>query len=412
MRHGDHDDYAEAARVFGVALLLDEDHETLLERTRRLQDAEGYERVLYAVDDREGRDEVVGTTNHFPFEMTMPGGPTSVAGVTAVGVWPTHRRQGVLSSLMRRQLTEIHDSGVRYAALWASEGAIYGRFGYGAAASETGLTLSHPYTELRPDAPRDPNLRVLLATPETVRDDLARVHREVAAGQIGQFQRSTAWWDRQLWDAPARRRGKGPLMAVVVYADDVPLGYALYRTKSGWDEQGAKGQVHVAEFTATTPTARVALLEHLFTRDLTRSVHFEFLPADTPIPHLVVDRERAVLTPHWSLWLRLVDVPGALRERPYAVPFEAVIEVTDRYAPWNAGRWSIKADTDGAHVEATEAAPDLSLDVAHLGAVHLGQFPLAGYLDAGLITEHTSGTVTRLDTALHRTDTPFSGVVF
>ena len=412
VRHGDRDDFAQMVRVVGSALLIDDGPQAMLERMRPLHDAQGYDRVLYAVDDREGRDEVVGSTNHFPFEMTLPGGPRSVAGVTGVGVWPTHRRQGVLSSLMGRQLTEIHESGGRYAALWASEGSIYGRYGYGAASVETELSLDRPHAVLRPDAPRDPNLRILLSTPEPVRADLARVHHEVAAAQIGQFQRSRSWWDRQLSEDPRRRAGRGPLMAVLVYADHVPLGYALYRTKSDWDRQGAQGRVHVQEFTATTPAARVALLEHLFNRDLTTRVTFDLMPVDTPIAHLLVDRERLVATPRPALWLRLLDVPGALRERTYAAPFETVIEVSDRYAPRNAGRWRVKADTDGARVEATQAAPDLSLDVSHLGAVYLGQSALAGYLNAGLITEHTLGTVTRLDTALHRTDAPFTGIVF
>lgn len=412
VRHGDRDDFAEVARVVGLALLADETPETILERMRPLHDAEGYDRVLYAVDDREGREEVVGSANHFPYEMTLPGGPRPVAGVTGVGVWPTHRRQGVLSSLMRRQLTEIHESGVHYAALWASEGSIYGRFGYGLSAIETSMVIHRRHTVLRADAPRDQNLRIVLSDPEPVRADLERVHRGVAAVQLGQFQRSRAWWDKQLRDGPEQRRGQGPLMAVVVYAADAPIGYALYRTKAGWGTDGSQGEVHVLEFTGTTPTARVTLLEHLFNRDLTATVTFHELPADTPVPHLLVDPERAGSTPQNSLWVRLVDVPGALRERTYKGPFVTVLEVTDRYAPWNVGRWLVKGDTDGAHVEATEAAPDLTLDASHLGAAYLGQIPLTGYLNAGLITEHTPGTVDRLDTALHRVDAPFCGLVF
>ena len=412
VRHGDRDDFAEVARVVGLALLADETPESMLERMRPLHDAEGYDRVLYAVDDREGRDEVVGSANHFPYEMTLPGGPRAVAGVTGVGVWPTHRRQGVLSSLMRRQLSEIHESGGRYAALWASEGAIYGRFGYGLSAVEASLTVHRRHAVLRADAPRDPNLRLTLSDPGSVRADLERVHREVAAVQLGQFQRSEAWWDKQLRDGPKQRGDQSPLMAVVVHAAHAPLGYALYRTKAAWAPDGSQGEVHVLEFTATTPTARVALLDHLFNRDLTARVTFHELPADTSIPHLLVDPERARITPQNSLWVRLVDVPAGLRERTYKAPFETVLEVTDRYAPWNAGRWRVKADTDGARVEATEAATDLTLDASHLGAAYLGQIPLTGYLNAGLITEHTPGTVERLDTALHRIDAPFCGLVF
>ncbi|GAB3748410.1 GNAT family N-acetyltransferase [Nocardiopsis nanhaiensis] len=412
VRHSDRDEFTEAMRVVGQALLFPDGPETLAERARPLHDAMGYERLLVAVDDRDGDDEVIGSTNYFPLDMTMPGGPASVAGVTGVGVWPTHRRQGVLSALMRRQLADIRESGVRYAALWASEGSIYERFGYGKAFDELRTSIGRPHTVLRADAPRDPDLRTVLSEPEQVRADLARVHDEVARSQMGQIRRTEPWWDRALRDGPEQRGDQGPLMAAVVRGPDGPLGYALYRTRGDWADDGARGEVHVREITATAPAAWTALFEHLFSRDLTNRVVFGFLPADCPLHHLLTDRGRAARQYFPSLWLRLVDLPGALSERPYAMPFEAVLDVTDRYAPWNAGRWRVKADTDGARVERTEAAPDLSLDTFHLGAAHLGQTSLTGFLHAGLVTEHTPGTVTRLDTALHRFDAPFCGVIF
>ncbi|WP_017569136.1 GNAT family N-acetyltransferase [Nocardiopsis halotolerans] len=408
VRGTDRDEYPEVMRVVGEALLtpdLPEEREPFI---RPLLDAEGYDRVLVAVDG----DEIVGSVNDFGFEMAMPGGPRSVAGVTGVGVWPTHRRQGVLSALIRRQFADIHARGDRYAALWASEGSIYGRFGYGPAVREMETTLRQPHARLRPDAPRDPDLRVRLADPQQVRSDLERVHREVAAVQVGQFQRAAHWWDRALRDQPRFRKDRGPLMAVVVSGSDGPLGYALYRTRNAFERDGFHGQVHVQEVTATTPAAWTALYEHLFNRDLVDEVVFECVAMDDPLHHLLVDRHRAVPTLFTSLWVRLVDVPGALSERTYAAPAEAVLEVGDRYAPWNAGRWHLKADTGGARVEATEADPDLSLDVSTLSAAYVGQTSLHGYLNAGLVTEHTPGTVERLDVALHRFQAPFCNQVF
>ncbi len=412
VRHSDTDELPEVARVFGQALLMTDAVDTLVERMRPLHDAVGYERLLVAVDDSGGEEEVIGTVNHFPFEMTMPVGRVPVAGVTGVGVWPTHRRQGVLSSLMRRQLADIHADGVRYAALWASEASIYERFGYGMAFTELETSVTRPYGVLRADAPRDPDLRVVLREPERVRTDLERVHEAVAATRLGQFRRTEPWWDRCLRDGPHQRGDRSPLAAAVVSSHDGPLGYALYRVRNKWETGGSAGEVHVQEITATTPTAWTALLEHLFNRDLVSTVVFEFLPADGPLHHLLAGRDRAVATYQPALWVRLVDLAGALSERPYAAPFEGVLAVTDRYAPWNAGRWRIKADTSGARVELTDEQPDLSLDAAHLGAAYLGETSLTGFLRAGLVTEHTPGAVARLDTALHRLDSPFCGVIF
>lgn len=409
VRGTDRDEYPAVLGVVMEALLAPEDPAQALEQRRPFADAQGYDRSLVATDDA---DEIVGTARSLAFDMTLPGGVRRVAGVTGVGVWPTHRRRGVLSALMRRQLADLHTAGERYAALWASEGGIYGRFGYGAAATEVRAGIDTAHAALRADAPRDPSLTVRLSRPTEVRPDLETVFEEVAETELGRFRRDASWWDRILRDLPEQRDGKGPLRAVVVRGSDGPVGYALYRVVRVQGPQGNHSELRVQEVVATTVTAHVALYEHLFSRDLIARVAFDFLPRDTPLLRLLVDQKRLARTPFDSLWLRLVDVPAALTERTYAMPFEATIEVSDRYAPWNAGRWRVEAGTGGARVEATDAACDLTLDVAQLGAAHLGQESLLGALRAGLITEHTPGTVAILDTALYRPDPAFCGVIF
>ena len=69
--------------------------------------------------------QIVGTTGAFSLEVTAPSGTLPMAGVTAVGVAPTHRRRGLLTMMMRRQLDDVHELGEPLAGLWASEGAIY-----------------------------------------------------------------------------------------------------------------------------------------------------------------------------------------------------------------------------------------------------------------------------------------------
>ncbi|CAL9364272.1 N-acetyltransferase Eis [Nocardiopsis dassonvillei] len=412
VRGTDRDEYPQAARVIGEALLVGDDLDTVMERMRPLHDAEGYDRVRVAVDDIDGEERIVGAVNDFRFRMNLPGGLRTVAGVTGVGVWPTHRRRGVLSSLMRRQLADIHASGTRYAALWASEGSIYGRFGYGPAVAETEASIARPHAALRPEAPRDPGLSLRLGYAAELRADLERVHEEAAATRLGQVPRAAHWWDRALRDTPDTRGGKGPKQAVVVRGPQGPVGYALYSTQGKWESEGAAGTVHVQEMRATVPAAWTLLYEHLLDRDLTARIEFEFMPVDDPLVHLLANRDRLVREIFNSLWVRLVDVPGALSERTYTASAEAVLAVTDRYAPWNAGTWSLKAAPEGARVEATDAAPDVSLDVSHLGAAYLGQTRLTEYAAAGLLTEHTPGAVARLDAALYRPDAAFNGAIF
>ena len=50
----------------------------------------------------------VGTTASLPFELTVPGGELAAGGVTWVGVLPSHRRRGILTQMMKRQLEDLH----------------------------------------------------------------------------------------------------------------------------------------------------------------------------------------------------------------------------------------------------------------------------------------------------------------
>lgn len=116
-----------------------------LERAKRLARVLPLERMHAALDG----DRIVGGAGAFPFQLTVPGGPIACAGVTVVGVLPTHRRRGVLKAMMRTQLEDIRDRGERIAALWSSEEPIYRRYGYGLASLAGEIELASGYSGLR-----------------------------------------------------------------------------------------------------------------------------------------------------------------------------------------------------------------------------------------------------------------------
>ncbi|GIE78781.1 hypothetical protein Aph02nite_47310 [Actinoplanes philippinensis] len=113
------------------------------------------DRNLLAVTS-DGRP--VGTAGAYSFELTLPGEIVApAAGVTGVGVLPSHRRQGVLTAMMRRQITEFRARGEFLAVLLATEATIYGRFGYGPATYAQRLTV--PRHRAGFAAPRGPVAR-------------------------------------------------------------------------------------------------------------------------------------------------------------------------------------------------------------------------------------------------------------
>jgi predicted acetyltransferase len=347
------------------------------------------ERSLAWFDD--GR--IVATTAAFTRTITVPGATVGCAAVTAVAVVPTHRRRGLLTQMMRRQLDDVRGRGEPLAALWASEGAIYGRFGYGIGATQAQLVARRPAARLAAPPPPGAPLRAGPAGEHV--EAMRAVHERVRPHRPGLLDRAGPWWQDRLHDAESERNGAQPLRAVVT--DD---GYALYAVRPGSDEDEPAGEVVVRELVAATPAARAVLWAFLLDQDLTRTVTWDHAPVDEPL-WLMVANPRAVRRKIGDgLWVRVVDVAAALSARAYATSLDVVLEVADAFCPWNEGRYRL---AEGS-CEPTGAEPDLALDVAALGAAYLGGPTLRELAEAGRVRELRPG-------ALERTSAAFRGDV-
>ncbi len=359
-------------------------------------------------------DQLVGGTCVCSFTMTVPGGPIPVAGVTAVGVLPSHRRRGVLSAPMTRQLSDIRERGETVAALYASEAAIYGRFGYGRAADNLFFDIPTHGSAFVKQAPSDPALRLRVVDPAEARGIFEKVFEAVLDSRPGLYARTPACWNVVLSDHEADQGGAGPLRAVVVEDDEGPRGYALFRIKPNFTRHGLPdGELSLNELYGLDPAAYALLWRHVLDRDLVSRVKVFQRPVDDPLIHLLAEPRQ--LNAGWldELWVRLVDVEGALTARRYAAPVDVVIEVEDTFCPWNARRWRLTADTSGARcVPADGTAADLSLPVSVLGAAYLGGRPLAAPQAAGLVREWRAGAVRELSTAMSWDPAPWTGLVF
>jgi predicted acetyltransferase len=340
-------------------------------------------------------------------ELTVPGGPVPIAGVTLVGVAPSHRRRGLLSGMMRRQLADIHAAGEAVAALWASEAAIYGRYGYGAATRQAQLEVRTREARLRPDVERAGTPEIMPAADARTR--IARVYEAVRARRPGMLARTAAWWDLRLHDPEREREGAGKLRAAVL---DDDAGYALYAYKEGWGAAGPDGELRLRELIATTPAAAAALWGFVLEVDLVRRATWWLAPWDEPLPHML-DNARAVSAElREGLWVRLVDVPRALRVRAYSAPLDVVLEVTDDACPWNAGRVRLGWDGTRAECEPTSAPADLELSAAELGAAYLGGTTLESLARAGRVRERSAGALAAASVAFRGVLEPWCPEIF
>ena len=309
--------------------------------------------------------EPVASAGSFDFTMAVPGGALPVAGVTWVGVLPTHRRRGILDALMTRQLGDLREAGTAVAALWASEAAIYGRYGYGTAAWRLSLSVASGAPFRRPVQPGQ--LRLVDPGSPQVRETYA----QVAARTPGWPARDDAWWRFRLHDPEHRRDGGSPLQCVVTDG-----GYALYSTTSAWQAGLPAGAVRVRELVATSRTAHAQLWRYLLDLDLMKSVQASVAPDDPLVLDLLAEPRAAAASVSDCLHVRLLDVCAALTGRRYACDVDVVLEVEDERCPWNTGRWRVVGGLGGATCAQVGDEPDLSMTVADLGAAYLGGTPL------------------------------------
>jgi predicted acetyltransferase len=385
-----------------------------------------FDRTLAAFDDRTP----VGVTMCYSFQLSVPGQEMlPAAGVTFVAVLPTHRRRGVLNSLMRRQLADVRDRGEPLAILWASETVIYGRYGYGRASWQLGFTLRRGEGGLSraaaglvaaadSAAAGGRGLRLRIAEPEVVLPELAKVYDAVLASRPGMFGRNDAWWRCMIYDPADQRQDASPLRCLLAEDASGPRGYALYSAVDTWIDSLPENALTVRELMGADPAASATLGADLLSRDLTTEFRLPRRPVDDPLLYHLADPRRTRPQLIDALWVRIVDLPRALTGRRYSSPVDVVIEVRDEILPANAGRWRLTTagEVPGGGLAAScvpaGSPADLAVDVTELGAAYLGGTRLGALAGSGLVAELRPGAVRQLSAALAWDPAPWCPMIF
>ncbi|MFB7243071.1 GNAT family N-acetyltransferase [Streptomyces populi] len=397
LRQADWDEwYENLIRAFGGVAESSEERELWNALTE-------YDRSLGVWDG----ENCVGTAGAFSFRVTVPGGASvPAAGITMVSVAATHRRRGVLTSMMRRQLDDIRAGSEPLAVLVASEPGIYGRFGYGIGSLSVSAEIDTARVRLSVPPGTD-GVRLRYAAPAEVLDACEAVYARLVPERPGMLARQPGWQRLMLLDPADERNGASPLQCVVAERDGEVVGYTRFRVKPEWGPAGSDGAVTMVDLEGLDPAARAALWRFLFDVDLTSTLRTRGRPVDDAWQHMVSDIRRCQLRTKDSLHVRLVDVGAALEARTYQAPVDVVFEVEDSFCPWNEGRWRLTGDAKGAVCARTEDAPDLALSVRELGAAYLGGVSLASLAAAGRVRELRGGALAEASTAFTSTLAPW-----
>lgn len=371
------------------------------------------ERSIGALDG----DEWVGGTGAFTMDLTLPGGATvPAAGVTMVGVAPTHRRRGVLTELMARQLDDVAAGPEPVAVLTASEALIYSRFGYGIASRGLRWCIDPSRSAFRSDVAMARG-RLRQITVDRARQVLPAAYERIRARRPGSVARSSVWWETHAFlDRESRREGGGAVM-VLVHEDPTGTvdGFATYRAvQSWWPDRIPGSTLRIEGLEAADDAVHLALWRGLLDHDLYAEVEILHAPVDDPITLALADprRLRASALSDW-LWLRILDVPAALGPRRWGAAGTVVIEVVDRFRPASGGRFRIDADADGTgEVTATDAPAEVTLGAEELGAVALGSVPPSTLARVGRVSEQRRGALRTADDLFRTEVAPHCATMF
>jgi predicted acetyltransferase len=362
-------------------------------------------------------DQFVGNAGIHSLDVTLPARlvhacpTTPMAGVTAVGVHPTHRRQGFLRQLMAAIHIDARKRGEAIAGLEASESVIYGRFGYGLAANLAEYSIDSRASAFAVPAP-DLDL-ALIDKVEAVKV-LPKIFDRQRRTRAGEVSRSSGYWTQLLGDLPHHRGGAAARFHAV--CED---GYVLYRADHEANVfQGERVNITVEELRGISPEVEAGLWRFVLDLDLIGQVKFKRRAVDEPVRWRLADpRQLRTTNIEDRLYVRILDPAAAFEARGYQGEGRVVLDVmplAEEEADATPGRWVLEAGTDGASCRRarTGEEADLRLGIAELGSLYVGGFPASLLAAGGRVEELRSGRLSVIDALLTTRPSPRSGTGF
>ena len=241
--------------------------------------------------------EIVATAAALSFELTVPGHAlVPTAGVTMVGVHPTHRRRGLLVRMMEEQLADVAARSEPLAVLTASESAIYGRFGYGLATFSTFWSLRTEGTTFARPSTAGGQFRLL--DPATARSTVVPPLYDAARKRhVGEVTRSAKWFEHTFGDRPDGKDPGARSPWCTNPTTGTPTASPRYRIKDEWPGGIAANTLEVLDLYALDDEVEAALWQFLVDIDLVANVKGIGRPIDEPLRWRLADPRRLQIDP-------------------------------------------------------------------------------------------------------------------
>ncbi|MEV1085578.1 GNAT family N-acetyltransferase [Streptomyces sp. NPDC050211] len=356
----------------------------------------------------------VATFRSFAQELTAVGGASVPAdAISAVTVTATHRRRGLLTRMMDRDLAAAKERGDVVATLIAAEYPIYGRYGFGPATWMSEWTVDVPRAGLDPRwAGPDDGGRIDLVDGDDVRKLGPELHERLRRSQPGAVSREDLWWQLNTGAVRFDESWTEPHFAVYRSAAGEVEGLVSYRSDDNWHDKQPHNTAQVDWLITTTPGAERALWRYLCSIDWITTVKSGWRAPDDLLPFLLPDPRAARIAGQadW-LWVRILDVVRALEARTYEGEGSLVVDVRDA-GGFSGGRYRLDASPEGADCAPTTASAELTLDVGELAALWLGDESAVRLAALGRVQEERAGAAKMADALLRTSRRPWCPDMF
>ena len=357
--------------------------------------------------DERGQPIMATSFGVFPFTVRANGRAMSMAGISVVGTRPEYRRLGLLRQIMTRAFAEQRDRGQSIAGLWASQAAIYQRYGFAPA----GLNRSYAIdtTDIRL-LDTEPYLPVTRHRPSEVLDSIRDTYKAFIAQRTGYLHRGKSLWLNSVVSEEGDSTADGPVYVALVGEPGAPVGYAVYTLRAGKVDNRARPQeIKIRDLAWLDMYAYRSLWQFFARHDLVGRVSWANAPMDDPAPSLLAEPRMLHTQDLEATWWRIVDAPMALAQRGYGTEQSLVLQLTDGdLAPWNNGSWLLQTSGgagEESQVMATTRTPELKLSVKALAGLFSGMYKARTLANWGQLSAD-SDAVAKADTIFATTFAP------
>lgn len=328
---------------------------------------------------RNAQGQVLMATSFaaFPFTIRANGRAMAMAGISVVGTRPEYRRRGLVRRIMTQAFADQRDRGQSVAGLWASQAAIYQRYGFAPAGLNRGYAIDVADIQLQGAVPEP--LPVTRHLPLDALDAIREIYKTFIANRTGYIHRGKSLWLNSVLSEDGANAAEGPVYVGLAGSLQAPRGYVVYTLRAGQVPHRARPQeIKIRDMAFLDMTACHSLWQFLSRHDLVGRVAWPNAPVDDPAQVMMAEPRMLHTQDTEATWWRLVDVPRALAQRGYDQEACLVIEVHgDDLAPWNNGRWLLQTSGDTSQesqVSATDLNPDITLSIRSLSGLFSGMY--------------------------------------